>query len=79
MAANVADIYEQHIRQLSAGEQLELLAFIAHRLAHSGELLQEPPARGIKELHGVGRASWDGSDAQEFVNKLREEWDERKW
>jgi hypothetical protein len=78
-AATVADIYEQYIRQLSAAEQLALLALIAQRLAHPVVSPEEPPARSIKELHGVGRASWDGSDAQEFVNTLRAEWDERRW
>ena len=78
-ATSVVDIYEQHIRQLSAEDQLQLLALIAQRLARPGVSPEEPPARSIKALHGVGRASWDGSDAQEFVDKLRAEWDERAW
>ena len=75
----IADIYEQHIRQLPAEDQLALLALIAQRLASRSGTPDEPPPRSIKELRAVGRASWDGSDAQEFVNKLRDEWDERNW
>jgi hypothetical protein len=35
------------------------------------------PKRSIMELHGLGQEIWDGVDAQEYVNKLREEWDHR--
>jgi hypothetical protein len=73
----VVDVYERYVRPLSPAEQHELLALIVERLTGSETAIVEPPPRGIRELHGVGRASWDGSDAQEFVNRLREEWDER--
>jgi len=29
------------------------------------------------ELHGLGKEIWEGIDAQEYVNKLRAEWDHR--
>jgi hypothetical protein len=76
--ADVRTIYEQHVRRLPQAQQLELLALIADRLTQP-EQRAERPARSIRELHGVGRASWDGSDAQEYVNRLREEGDERGW
>jgi hypothetical protein len=75
--AIVADLYDRHVRRLPTEQQIELLTLIAQRLARSEADRDEPPARSIKELHGVGRASWDGSDAQEFVDELRAEWDER--
>jgi hypothetical protein len=30
--------------------------------------------RGITELRGCGKNIWTGVGAQEYVNKLREEW-----
>lgn len=78
-AATIVELYEQHIRHLSPEQQLELLALVAERLAHPAGAADQPPARSILELHGAGHSSWDGSDAQEFVNKLRDEWDERRW
>jgi hypothetical protein len=77
-ASTVAELYERHIRGLSPADQLALLAVIAQRLAEGTAVDAEPPARSIKELHGVGHASWDGSDAQAFVNALRDEWDDAK-
>jgi hypothetical protein len=68
------NIYEQHIKSLPAEQQLELLALIAQHLAHPEEGSGEPRIRNIMDLYGVGRRSLDGSDAQEFVNKLRDEW-----
>jgi hypothetical protein len=35
------------------------------------------PKRSIMELHGLGTEIWEGIDAQEYGDKLREEWDHR--
>lgn len=32
--------------------------------------------RNILGLEGLGKELWRGIDAQEYINKLREEWDE---
>lgn len=32
----------------------------------------------LAELYGIGKGLWEGVDAQEFVNALRDEWDERE-
>ena len=29
----------------------------------------------IRELRGLGKEIWQGQDAQEYVDRLREEWD----
>ncbi len=29
------------------------------------------------ELHGLGAEIWEGVDAQEYVNELRNEWEHR--
>lgn len=33
--------------------------------------------RSILELRGLGKELWDGIDAQEYVNELRNEWPDR--
>jgi hypothetical protein len=33
--------------------------------------------RSLREFRGLGKEIWDGIDAQEYVNKLRSEWDDR--
>ncbi|HZS02425.1 MAG TPA: hypothetical protein VFE37_27165 [Chloroflexota bacterium] len=78
-ATQAVEVYEQHVRSLPAEEQLRLLALIAHGLASSRTATTERRPRGILELHGIAKASADGSDAQAFVNELREEWNHRSW
>ena len=74
----IDDIYERHIRPLSAQQRLRLLALIAEDLAEEAGMPTSEKLHDVMEFHGVGRGSWDGSDAQEFVNELRAEWDERE-
>jgi len=33
------------------------------------------PSRSIMELHALGKEIWVGTDAQKYVDKLRDEWD----
>ena len=75
MTLNNEEIYRQHIKSLPREAQLRLLAKVAENLAVSGE---ERPKRSIMELHGLGAEIWEGVDAQEYVNGLREEWDQRR-
>ena len=35
-----------------------------------------PQPRRLSELRGLGKELWAGIDAQEYVNQLRDEWDE---
>lgn len=75
-AATVDQMYEAQIKQLPRAEQLRLVAMIAGGLA-----LQEQTApagtRSILELEGVGAELWQGVDAHDYINQLRDEWDER--
>ncbi len=77
-ATAIDNLYERHIRSLPAEQRLQLLARMAADLAAEGAT---PALRlhNVMEFYGVGRRRWDGSDGQEFVNKLRDEWDERRW
>ena len=67
-------IYEEYIRRLPTAEQLRLLALLADDLAdeETDELPSEEPAEDIMVYHGLGKELWEGIDAQEYVNALRE-------
>ncbi len=71
----VAAIYEHHIKDLSTEEQIELLATIAGRLAERSRSGEAEPKHSILELHGLGKDIWQGIDAQEYVDRLRDEWE----
>jgi len=71
----VTRVYEDHVKPLSVEERLELLALAARDLAE--QIIRSPsrPKRSIMELHGLGKDIWQGVDAQDYVNKLRDEWE----
>ncbi|MGQ9631034.1 MAG: hypothetical protein ACUVXI_12105 [bacterium] len=75
-AMTVEQVYEQHVKPLSATERLRLVAMIANDLAAS-TASEAPRQRSLLELEGLGAEIWEGMDAQEYVNELRREWDER--
>ena len=75
MKPKVTQIYETHIKLLPVQERLELLALVARDLAREGGGLTEQPTHNILELHGLGKEIWEGIDAQEYVNRLRNEWE----
>lgn len=75
MQTNIETIYQEHIKPLAPGEQLKLLAKMAEELAHGKEKLETPEKRSIMELHGLGAEIWKGIDAQEYVDKMRDEWE----
>ena len=77
METNIETIYQRHIKPLSHGEQLKLLARMAEELATNGEKTKPSQKRSIMELHGLGAEIWEGIDAQEYVNNLRDEWENR--
>jgi hypothetical protein len=62
---------EKEIERLSPKDQLKLVEKLAHRLRKSGITAK----RDIdwKGLYGLGKGLWMGEDAQEYVNRLREE------
>jgi hypothetical protein len=61
------------IRQMSIQERKRLIAVIVDTLT------EEKPARtrSILEFEGIGERLRDGTDAQDYVDRLRSEWDER--
>jgi hypothetical protein len=71
------ELYEQHIRPLSVAERLRLLAMVADDLVQLVPESDKKPKRNIMELGGLGAEIWKGVDAQEYVNELRSEWNDR--
>lgn len=73
----VEDIYNQYVKGLSVSERLELLALVAKDLATQAEPSAKSQPRNIMELHGLGKEIWQGIDAQDYVNQIRQEWERR--
>jgi hypothetical protein len=70
-------IYERYIRSLPIAERLQLLAVVANDLASENSHAESHKQRrhSIMELHGLGAHIWEGVDPQDYVSKLRDEWD----
>ena len=63
----------EEIRTLSTADRQRLV----RALLKEQDSQPTTKTRSILEFEGIGAEMWDGIDAQEYVNKLREEWDER--
>lgn len=74
--ADVEKLYEQHIKALPPADRLQLLATIARDLAESPPT-DAPEAQSLLDLEGLGAEIWSGVDAQEYVDALRQVWDQR--
>lgn len=70
MTANLEQIYRQHIAPLPATEQLKLIEKVARELAVRDD--KPLKTRSLLELEGLGAEIWDGVDAQEYVDKMRD-------
>ena len=79
----VKQVYEQYIAQLSIADQLTLITMISQQLTDQTlvtiqpEYVEKESQHSIMELHGLGKEIWEGIDAQEYVNTLRQEWGAR--
>jgi len=69
-ASNLGKI-EKEIERLSPKDQLKLVEKLAHQLRNSGITVKKD--LDWKDLYGLGKGLWKGEDAQEYVNRLREE------
>jgi hypothetical protein len=77
MQTNIETIYQRHIKPLPQSEQIKLLTKIAEELANGKEAKEPTKKRSLLELEGLGAEIWEGVDAQEYVNELRNEWEHR--
>lgn len=74
MTIEVEHLYEQHVRQWPLPKQLRLVALISQKWIHQLDDAAES-SRSIMDLHGLGKEIWEGVDAQDYVDGLRQEWD----
>jgi len=67
----IQDIMDE-VRVMPIDERERLMQMIQ-------ETLDQPKVKkhSIMELAGLGAEIWEGVDAQEYVNQLRNEWDHR--
>jgi hypothetical protein len=66
----------QQARALSAEERKELVKLLVDSL-EVRDVDAQPKRHSILELAGLGKDIWEGIDAQEYVDQLRSEWDDR--
>lgn len=61
---------EREIEKLAPNEQLKLVEKLIHRIRKA-----EPVKKELdwSKLYGLGKGLWKGEDAQEYVNRLRED------
>ncbi len=71
----VANILQQ-AALLSVQERKELVKLLVDTLDTLDNATPRPK-HSILELAGLGREIWTGIDAQDYVNQLRNEWDDR--
>ena len=62
---------EKEIEKLSPRDQLKLVEKLSHQLRKSGITIKKD--LDWKGLYGLGKGLWRSEDAQEYVNRLREE------
>lgn len=77
MSITVTEIMEQ-ARRLNQREQKELIKLLVDALAVSDVPKPETQQKHrLSDLRGLGAEIWQGIDAQQYVNGLRDEWDQR--
>lgn len=64
-------IIEREIEGLSSEDQLKLVEKLAQELRKKG--LGGKKALDWKVLYGLGEGLWKGEDAQEYIDRLRED------
>lgn len=62
---------EKEVEKLSPQEQLKLVERLAHQLRKTGITMKKQ--LDWTGLYGLGKGLWKGEDAQEYVNRLRED------
>jgi hypothetical protein len=75
-ATTVDELYDREIRALSLPERLDLARRILNEAA-AGAAGSEGRARSLLELEGLGADLRSRRDAQDYVDELRREWNDR--
>ena len=61
----------QQAETLPLPEYIELIERLVHKLRE--QTLPEPKRLDWTPLYGMGKGLWNGEDAQDYVNRLRED------
>jgi len=61
----------KEVENLMPDEQLKLVDILIHNLMKQ-EIVREKTVN-LSAFYGLGKGLWKGEDAQEYVNKLRDE------
>jgi hypothetical protein len=72
MSSNTKNIYDEHIKPLSREQRRALLDVLQSELGNGDD---DRARHSILELHGLGKEIWQGMNPNEYVNKLRDEWE----
>ena len=71
MANTAIEHITKQAEHLPLPDYIELIERLVHRLRDKRDT---PPIQyDWQELYGLGKGLWDNEDAQEYVNRLREE------
>ncbi len=62
---------EKELEKLSPQEQLKLVERLAHQLRKKGIAMKKQ--LDWNNLYGLGKGLWKSEDAQEYVDRLRQE------
>ena len=60
---------EEELSSLPPTEQLRLMERLIHRMRKT----KRKDVTSWDELYGLGKGVWDGQDAQEYVDEIRED------
>lgn len=71
------DLYDREIRSLPLQERLQLAQRILEDVAQAMDSASSGPPSSLLELEGLGAEIWSGEDAQAYVSRLRQEWNQR--
>jgi hypothetical protein len=74
-ALTVEQLYRNYIESIPVSDQLQLIALISQHLVQNSTEQKPQKTRSLLELEGLGADIWNGVDAQEYVNELRDEWE----
>lgn len=71
----IEELYAQEIRSRTTQERLRLLELVTRDLAEQNPVPHQKRA-SLLDLMGIGVHNPVGMDPQEYVNQMRDEWDE---
>ncbi len=67
----------QEVQILSPEERKQLMHILLDMIIEPSQSESELSQRSLLDCYGLGAHAYDRTDAQEYVNQLRSEWDDR--